>query len=74
MSGMTCTNCFRQTGMEPDFSGLNADAITDLCKNWRCVDCLDELDREAVERGEHPPTQPHAWDDLFAELASVRRA
>lgn len=57
MMGMTCTVCFKQTGQEPDFSGLGVEAITELCKNWRCDDCLDDLDREAVERGEHPPTQ-----------------
>lgn len=58
MNGMICTVCFRQTNIDPDLSGLPAIAVIDLCKHWRCDDCLDELDREAMDRGEHPPTRP----------------
>lgn len=52
MSGtMICTNCFRDTGIEPDFSDLvrqkgGGAAIADLCAHWRCNDCLDQAEDE----------------------------
>jgi hypothetical protein len=68
---MTCTRCFCDTGAEPDFSDLlvkdgGALAVAELCKHWKCDDCLNDLDREAIDRGEAPPSG--AWSLVEEEL------
>ena len=60
MSTMTCTQCYRDTGVEwqPDRK-LSVEAIVALCRNWRCDDCLDDDERTALpnqtdSNGEEP--------------------
>lgn len=52
MAGMICTNCHRQTGVELECETLSVEAIIVLCENWRCNDCLDDLERELEEQKE----------------------
>lgn len=55
MIGMICTNCYTPTGVEPDFAGLGVEAITALCNNWLCTECLDERDHnQAQSTGAQP--------------------
>lgn len=52
MSGtLICTNCFVDTGIEPDFGDMakhrgGGMAIADLCAHWLCNDCLDQMEYE----------------------------
>lgn len=43
--GLTCTQCFAPTYVEPDTNGLDVTAIIALCENWRCARCLDEWEQ-----------------------------
>jgi hypothetical protein len=52
MGTMTCTNCFCDTGIDPDFGDMakqkgGGAAIADLCAHWLCNDCLDQAEYEA---------------------------
>jgi hypothetical protein len=48
MAGMTCTQCFKQTDTEPKFDGFPIEVVTEMCKNWLCDTCLDDLEREII--------------------------
>jgi hypothetical protein len=69
--GMTCTICFCDTHEEPDFSNLvgiedRGSTIAKLCVEWKCADCLNDLDRAAIEQGHAPPSG--AWSLVEEEL------
>ncbi len=50
MSGMTCTRCFGPA-LDLDTTGYPAAVIIDLCQNWLCPSCLDDVEREQAEEG-----------------------
>lgn len=51
MAGMTCTQCFRQTDIEPPTTReFPAKLIVEMCEKFLCDSCLDELEREILEQ------------------------
>jgi len=53
---MTCTKCFRDTGVKLDLKPrMPVSVVIDLCENWLCDDCLDDAERAAAAiRAEKP--------------------
>lgn len=48
MAGMTCTQCFCETGTEPDLSSFPVKVRIEMCENWLCDTCLNDLEREII--------------------------
>ena len=46
MAGMTCTQCFKQTDVEPDLSAFPVKLKIEMCENWLCDACLEDLECE----------------------------
>lgn len=47
MSGLTCTQCDRQTDRQPDWDGMSISHKIKLASGWLCDACIDDL---ALER------------------------
>jgi hypothetical protein len=48
MDGMICTQCFKQTNVEPDLSAFPVKTRIAMCENWLCDTCLNDLEREII--------------------------
>lgn len=61
--GMICTRCYQKTPYEVDAEILRKlphKVIIDLCENWRCNDCLEEVEADTAKTENRPQstTQP----------------
>ena len=52
---MTCTECFCPAGDLGDTSEMAVSVIIALCENWRCTQCLDDLEYELANPQTNDP-------------------
>lgn len=45
-NGLLCTKCHKDTGCNPDLTGMSYVSAVELVTNWMCVDCLDEAEAD----------------------------
>jgi hypothetical protein len=48
---LICTDCCRDTGVEPDFSHMPVQVVIALTESWLCNDCLDTVEAAEAPAG-----------------------